>query len=158
MTAIKKIFLLAFLTLIPCACASVQEAAQAVNCKYTLADVNTADFSLGDLTLDIVFAVTNESKTTTAKMNRFEGKFYINDKEMSAISFGEYQIEPMQTQLASATLNLPFNKIGKNIAGLVTMNSISIRYKIAGTIYFDTALGELPFPVSVERDLRKDIK
>lgn len=157
MTAIRNFFFLVFLTLIPCACASVQETVQAVNCKYTLADINTADFSLGDLTLDVAFAVTNESKTTTAKMSRFEGKFYINDKEMSDISFGKYQIEPLQTQLASATLNLPFNKIGKNIAGLVTMNSISIRYKIAGTIYFDTAFGELPVPVSVERDLRKDI-
>lgn len=157
MRKIKNLLLILALALLPCACASVQEAAQAVNCKYTLADVTTADFSLGDLTLDVVFAVSNQSKTTAAKMSRFEGKFYINDKEMSNISFGKYEIPPMQTQPATATLKLPFDKVGKNIAGLVTMNSISIRYKISGTIYFDTALGELPIPVSVERDLRKDI-
>lgn len=120
-----------------------------VNCKYTLVGAQTSDFSLNNITLDVAFAITNMDRSETAKMNKFEGKLYINNKEMSDLSFGSYLIGPGETVVPTTQLSLPFNKVGKNIAGLVTMNSMAINYKIAGTAYFDTAEGEFPVPVII---------
>jgi len=127
----------------------------AVNCKYTLIGAQTSDFSLSDISLDVALAITNMDRSEVAKMNRFEGKLYVNNNEISDITFGSYQIIPGDTVLTQAHLTVPFNKVGKNIAGLVTMNSVAVKYKIAGIIYFDTPAGELPFPIVVEQQ-RKD--
>ena len=64
------------------------------------------------------------------------------------------QVEPMQSQIGKAQVVVPFDKVGKNIAGLVATNSISIKYKVVGYIYFDTVIGQLPFPVSIEQQLK----
>ncbi len=122
----------------------------AVNCKYNLVGAQTSDFSLSSITLDVAFSVTNMDRSETAKMNKFEGKLYINNKEVSDISFGSYLVGPGETVVPTAQLSIPFTKVGKNIAGLVTMNSVAINYKLAGLIYFDTPAGEIPVPVIIE--------
>lgn len=152
----KKIFILFAAVCIFTACKTVEEVKdQTVNCKYTLVGAKTEDFSLSNITTQIAVAIANMSRTKEAKLNRFEGKVYINNSEISDITFGEYIIAPLSTEVAQATLVIPFDKVGKNIAGLVTMNSISIRYKIVGTMYFDTPLGEMPFPVVINQPVQE---
>ncbi len=149
----KKIFLLLACLCGFAACSTVQSLQsmqQAVNCRYELLSANVSDFSLSDIDLDVKVGITNTSKTQAAKLNRFAGKLYINDEETTAINFGSYDIAPASTEVAKASLNLPFSKVGKNVIGLVTTNSKAINYKIKGTMYFSTPLGELPFPVVIE--------
>ncbi|MDR0645983.1 MAG: hypothetical protein LBG46_03170 [Elusimicrobiota bacterium] len=147
----KKLFpAVLFIFFIP-ACATIDNLQQAVKCKYSLAGVETVDSSFTNLTLNVAMAVTNQSKTAAAKMNRFEGKLYLNDNEVGNISFNSYEVQPSSTSIVKTQINIPFDKIGKNIAGLVIANSISINYKIVGTIYFDTPLGQLPFPITVQQ-------
>jgi hypothetical protein len=50
---------------------------------------------------------------------------------------------------------VPFTAIGKNAAGLVAANSISLKYKLTGNIYFDTPLGQIPLPIIVEPQIKK---
>lgn len=126
-----------------------------VNCKYNLLGAQTDDFSLSDISLNVAMSITNLDASEIAKMNKFEGTLFINGNDVSPISFGSYEIYPGDTVIAKTSLNLPYNKIGKNIAGLVTMNSVAIKYKIVGKAYYETAEGEIPFPIVVEQQ-RKD--
>ncbi len=152
----KKLLLVALAAFCFVSCSSIEKSAKeaaedAINCKYDLIGAEAKDFGLSSVTLQVALAVTNLSKTKEVKMNRFEGKLYINGENVSEIKFGSYEIMPGNTDIAKATLELPFNTVGKNIAGLVTTNSIALTYKIAGKIYFDTPLGEVPFPITVEQ-------
>lgn len=154
----KKFKLFLFLVLstifVP-ACSTVKNVQeQMVNCKYSLAGVSTEDVSLTNLTLSVGILVTNNSKTTTAKVNRFQGKLYLNGNDIADIAFGAIQIEPMKSEIGKAQVIVPFEKLGKNIAGLVATNSMAIKYKVAGNIYFDTPIGQLPFPVAIEQQLK----
>ena len=146
----KRLFLLFACVLGFAACSTVQSMQQAVNCRYSLLSADVTDFSLKDIDLDVKVGITNASKTQAAKLNRFAGKLYINDDEVSTITFGAYDIAPASTETAKASLNLPFTAISKNIIGLVTANSAAVKYKIKGTMYFATPIGELPFPVVIE--------
>ena len=151
-----KLFLfLLFSVIFTCSCASVKNIQeQMVNCKYSLAGVATEDVSLINLTLSVGVLITNNSKTSSAKVNRFKGKLYLNDNDVADIAFGAMQVEPMSSAVGKAQVVVPFEKIGKNIAGLVATNSMSIKYKVVGNIYFDTAIGQLPFPVAIEQQLK----
>jgi hypothetical protein len=155
MNKFRLFFVLFFASAFFCSCSTVKNMQeQMVNCKYSLAGVSTEDVSLTSLTLAVGVLVTNNSKTSPAKVNRFAGKLYINDLDIADIAFGSMQVEPMQSQIGKAQVVVPFDKVGKNIAGLVATNSISIKYKVVGYIYFDTVIGQLPFPVSIEQQLK----
>jgi hypothetical protein len=147
----KNFLIIVFSVFLIQACGTVKNVQQAVNCKYAFAGVETTDSSFSSLTLNVAMSVTNLSKTAPAKMNRFEGKLYLNNNEVSNISFESYEVQPASTSIAKTQINIPFDKIGKSIVGLVMANSISLDYKIVGTIYFDTPLGQLPFPVTVRQ-------
>lgn len=150
-----KLFLLLSLSFFVCSCASVKNMQeQMVNCKYSLAGVSTEDVSLTNLTLSVGVLIANNSKTTTAKVNRFQGKLYLNGQDIADIAFGAIQVEPMSSEIGKAQVVVPYEKIGKNIAGLVATNSMAIKYKVAGNIYFDTPIGQIPFPVAVEQQLK----
>jgi len=151
----KKLFIPVICAAALCACASVKGIQESVNCKYTLAGVEVTDAGFTNIKMNVGMAVTNNSKTNTASMNRFEGRLYINDVDVSAISFGAYEVLPSSTSVVKTTLNIPIANIGKNIAGLVAANSMSLNYKIVGKIYFDTPLGQIPFPIVVEPQIKK---
>lgn len=150
-----KSFLFLLLSFFVCSCASVKNMQeQMVNCKYSLAGVSTEDVSLTNLTLSVGVLIANNSKTTAAKVNRFQGKLYLNGQDIADIAFGAIQVEPMSSEIGKAQVVVPYEKIGKNIAGLVATNSMAIKYKVAGNIYFDTPIGQIPFPVAVEQQLK----
>ena len=147
----KNLFLLLIFTTFLCACTAVQEMQQTVNCQYDLAGVEVTEYSLNNLSADVALAITNKSKTTNARMKRFAGKVYLNDTPITDISLGEFLIAPQTTQVQKASINIPFSQIGKNVIGLVVANSQTIKYKVVGTIYFETPIGELPIPVVFTR-------
>lgn len=155
MKKFRLFLLLTFFVSFICSCTTVKNMhEQMVNCKYALANVSTEDVSLSSLTLSVGILITNNSKTTVAKVNRFAGKLYLNGQDIADISFGAMQVEPMQSEIGKAQVVVPFEKLGKNIAGLVATNSMAIKYKVAGNIYFDTPIGQLPFPVTIEQQLK----
>lgn len=144
----KNLFLFIISLTFFCACNTVQEMQQTVNCKYDLAGVEVTEYSLNNLSADVALAITNKSKTTNAKMKRFTGKVYLNDSPITDLNLGEFLVEPQSTKVEKVSINVPFSQIGKNIVGLVIANSNTIKYKVVGTIYFETPIGEIPIPVT----------
>ena len=147
----KNLFLLLISFTFLCACTSLQEMHQTANCQYDLADVEVTEYSLDNLSADIGLAITNKSKTTNARMKRFTGKVYLNDTPLTDVNLGEFLVEPQTTKVEKVSINVPFSKVGKNIIGLVLANSQTIKYKVVGTIYFESPIGEIPIPVVFAR-------
>ena len=131
-----------------CACTTIKEMNQTVNCQYDLVGAEVTEYSLSNLSADIALAITNKSKTTNARMKRFTGTAYMNNNPLTEVNLGEFLIPPNSTEVKKVTLNVPSSQIGKNIIGLVLANSQVIDYKVVGTVYFETPLGELPIPVT----------
>lgn len=130
-----------------CACTTVQEMQQTANCQYDLAGVEVTEYSLNNLSADVGLAITNKSKTTNARMKRFTGKVYLNDSPLADVNLGEFLVAPQTTKIEKVTINVPFSQISKNVLALVVANSKSVQYKVVGTIYFETPIGEIPIPV-----------
>ena len=143
----KNLFLLLISFTFLCSCTALQEMHQTANCQYDLAGVEVTEYSLDNLSADIGLAITNKSKTTNAKMKRFSGKIYLNDTPLTDVNLGEFLVEPQTTKVEKVSINVPFSKVGKNIIGLVLANSQTIKYKVVGTIYFESPIGEIPIPV-----------
>ena len=147
----KNLFLFLLSITLLCACTTVKEMQQTANCRYDLAGVEVTEYSLNNLSADIGLAITNKSKTTNARMKRFAGKLYLNDSPITDINLGEFLIAPQETKVEKVSINVPFSQVGKNIVGLVVANSQAIKYKVVGTIYFETPIGEVPIPVVFAR-------
>ena len=147
----KNLFVLILSFTFFCACTTIKEMNQTVNCQYDLAGAEVTEYSLNNLSADIALAITNKSKTTNARMKRFSGTVYMNNTPLTEVALGEFLIPPNTTQVEKVSIDVPFSKVGKNIIGLVLANSQAIEYKIVGTIYFETPLGELPIPVTFVR-------
>lgn len=147
----KNLFLIIISFAFLCACTSLQEMHQTANCQYDLAGVEVTEYSLDNLSADIGLAITNKSKTTNARMKRFTGKVYLNDTPLTDVNLGEFLVEPQTTKVEKVSINVPFSKVGKNIIGLVLANSNTMKYKVVGTIYFETPIGEIPLPVVFAR-------
>ena len=143
----KNLFFFIMSVTFLCACTTVQEMQQTANCQYDLAGVEVTEYSLNNLSADVALAITNKSKTTNARMKRFTGKVYLNDNPLTDISLGEFLIAPQTTKVEKVSINVPFSQIGKNVVGLVVANSKTVQYKVVGTIYFETPIGEIPIPV-----------
>ncbi len=144
----KKIFIFLISCIALSACTTLQEMQQTAKCQYDLAGVEVTEYSLNNLSADVALAITNKSKNINAKMKRFTGKIYLNDSPLTDINLGEFLVEPQSTKVEKVSINVPFSQVGKNIIGLVIANSQSIKYKVVGTIYFETPVGELPIPVT----------
>ena len=144
----KKIFILLLSFSFLGACVTLKEINQTVNCQYDLVGFEVTDYSLSNLSADVAMAITNKSKDTNARMTRFVGKLYVNDSPISDITLGQFVVAPLQTQVEKVSINVPFANISKNIVGLVSTNSQSVNYKVAGTLYFESPFGEIPFPVT----------
>lgn len=143
----KKIFILLLSCTLLGACITLKEINQTIDCQYDLVNVEVTEYSLNNLSADVTLAITNKSKDTNAKMTRFEGKVYLNDSPVADVNLGEFLIAPQTTQVQKVSINVPFSQISKNVIGLVIANSITIKYKVVGTIYFGSPFGEIPFPV-----------
>ena len=143
----KKLFVLLLSCTILSACITLKEINQTIDCKYDLVGVEVTEYSLDTLSADVALAITNKSKDTNARMTRFAGKVYLNDTPLTDVTLGEFLIEPQSTKVEKLSINVPFSQVGKNIIGLVLANSNTMKYKVVGTIYFATPLGEIPFPV-----------
>lgn len=143
----KNLFLLIVSFTFLCSCTTLQEMHQTANCQYDLAGVEVTEYSLDNLSADIGLAITNKSKATNARMKRFSGKVYLNDTPLTDVNLGEFLVEPQTTKVEKVSINVPFSQVGKNIVGLVLANSQTIKYKVVGTIYFESPIGEIPIPV-----------
>ncbi|ACC98085.1 hypothetical protein Emin_0530 [Elusimicrobium minutum Pei191] len=145
----KKLVILISLLIFSFACTGLQENYNMVKCKYDLVKVEPADFNINTISMNVAISIQNTSRTTAAAIKRFDGNFYVNDNSVSEIVFKDVRVEPGETKTAKSTLEIPINKLGKTLTGLVSMGSVSVDYQVRGTMYFETPLGDIPFPVTI---------
>jgi len=147
----KKILFLLGAILLISACASVQEAKNFANCKYSIQGVEVSDYNVNSISFDFYLAITNLNKKQPASIKKFEGKVWMNDVFVADMKAENVRIDAGATKIQKATINVPMKNFNAKLVGLVSMGSASVDYKIEGTAYFDTPLGEVPVPVAMGR-------
>ena len=133
------------------ACAAVQEAKNFANCKYTIRNVEVADYNINSLGFDVYLNITNLNKKADAAIKKFDGKLSMNDTYVADITFSDVRIEPGATKTQKASVTVPMKTLSTKMVGLVSMGSASVDYHIVGTAYFETPLGDVPVPVDIGR-------
>ena len=144
----KRLSLLILSSLFFFACTSMQENYNMVNCKYDLVQVQPTDFNVDSISMDVSIAISNLNKAAAAAVKKFDGDLYVNDVNVSAITLKDVRVEAGETKVVKSALEIPLKNLGK-LAGLVSMGSVSVDYKVKGTIYFTTPIGDVPFPVTI---------
>ena len=147
----RKILLLLTATFLINACATVQEAKNFANCKYTVRSVEVSDYNINSITFDIYLLITNLNKKTEAAIKKFEGKLMINETYVADINFDNVRIAAGATKTQKAVVTVPMKSLSTKMVGLVSMGSASVDYHITGTAYFETPLGDVPIPVDIGR-------
>ncbi len=133
-------------------CTSIKQAGNLKNCTYALKSVEMTRVNLASLDFTVTIAITNPSRTETAKLKRFVGVLSANETKMADITFTDIEIAPLATYSAKAKVNVPTLVLGSNLVGLLTMGSGTIDYHLTGTVYFEGPMGvEVPMPVDIGR-------
>ncbi len=132
-------------------CTTIQENINMVNCKYSLLQVEPTDFNFTSINMDVIMGITNVSKTAAAAVKRFDGDLIVNDINIAKLAFKDVKVEPNSTLNKKIPLEIPIASLGK-LAGQISMRSASVVYKVNGTMYFSTPLGEVGIPVTLYKD------
>ncbi|MCL2888250.1 MAG: LEA type 2 family protein [Elusimicrobia bacterium] len=145
----KRLLFLTLFSFFFFACASMQENYNMVNCKYDIVSVQPTDYNPDNtISMDVSIAISNLNKAAAAAVKRFEGDLYVNDVDVSALTLKDVRVEAGETKVVKSSLDVPLKNLGK-LVGLVSMGSVSVDYKVKGTIYFTTPVGDVPFPVTI---------
>ena len=147
----KKLMLLCCGIFLLGACASVQEAKNFANCKYTIRNIEVSDYNINSLGFDVYLNITNLNKKSAAAIKKFEGKFSMNEVYVADITFENVRIEAGETKTQKAVVTVPMKSLSTKLVGLVSMGSASVDYRIVGTAHFETPLGDVPVPVDFGR-------
>lgn len=148
----KKLLLPIFALLLLGACASVKEAQQTADCKFTLRSVEIAEYNVTSISFDVTIGITNLSRKQAAAIKRFEGKLDMNDQPIADVSLKDVRVEPNTTKNAKAHIVVPMSSFNSKLLGLVSMGSGTVDYHLTGTMYLEGPLGaEVPVPVDIGR-------
>lgn len=147
----KKILLFVCFAVLLSGCAAVQEAKNFANCKYTIRNVEVSDYNINSLGFDVYLNITNLNKKSAAAIKKFTGKLTMNDTYVADITFENVRIEAGETKTQKAVVTVPMKSLSTKLVGLVSMGSASVDYRIVGTAYFETPLGDVPVPVDFGR-------
>jgi hypothetical protein len=60
--------------------------------------------------MDVAMVITNMSGRNAVKMNKFEGKLYINGAEAGDVAFTSDVVNPGRSVVFKDSINLPFSK------------------------------------------------
>ena len=133
-------------------CTTVKHAANLKNCTYALKSVELSDMSLNEFNFTLTIAITNPSRTETAKLKRFVGVLDANDTKIADVTLKDIEVAPGATYNAKAKINVPTATLGSKLLGLLAMGSGTVDYHLTGTMYFEGPMGvEIPFPVDMGR-------
>lgn len=147
----KKSLLILICALSCISCASVKEAENFANCKYSMRSVEISDYDTHSLSFDVYIAITNLNRRDAAAIKKFEGKLTMNDVPVADVDFADVRVEPGTTKNQKVHLTVPMKTFNTKLLGLVSMGSATVDYHLTGTAHFDTPLGSVPIPVDIGR-------
>ena len=147
----KKLIWLCCALVLGAACASVQEAKNFANCKYTITGVEVSDYNVNSIAFTLYINITNLNKKHDASIKKFEGKLTMNEVPVADILLENIKVEAGATKPQKANVVVPMSTLNTKLIGLVSMGSATVDYHITGTSYFETPLGDVPVPIDIGR-------
>ena len=129
----KKICVALLAVLFTAACATVQEAKNFANCKYTVSGVEVTDYDVNSLSFDVFVNITNLNKKHDASIKKFDGKLTMNDVYVADIKLEDIHIDAGASSVQKAHVTVPMRSLNAKLIGLVSMGSASVDYHITGT-------------------------
>lgn len=144
----KKIpaLLIVFLTLL--SCAIIQRVA-IKNCEFRLAGSVIKEIALTYLRLGIIIDVTNPNSVDVI-LDRMRFDLYVNDKKVAnATSNLKTTIPSGASVKITPIVTLDYGQVGTALISAI--KNMSANYTLIGTVYFDTPVGTLSFPVTIAK-------
>ncbi len=142
----KRLFLLPLFVLVLSSCALVQRIALK-NCEFRLAGTAIKEIALTYLKLGIIIDVTNPNPIDVV-LDRMRFDLYINEtKVANATSNLKTTIPSGASVKVTPIVTLDYAQVGAVIVSAI--KNLSAKYKVIGTVYFDTPLGTFSFPVTI---------
>lgn len=139
----------AFMAVVIGSCASIDQRRAAQRCRFEIARVDVADFSLSYLNLSLLVNVTNPGKRD-AVIDRMDLDLYIENKKTVNVIFDGITVPSGETRSMNAIMAIPFSIMGMQLAD-ATRNNGGIHYRLAGIAYMKTAVGVVRFPVTITK-------
>lgn len=120
---------------------------QLQNCEFRLAGTSIKEIALTYLRLAINIDVTNPNRIDVV-LDRMRFDLYVNDEHVAnGVSNLKTRIPSGGSVKISPVVTLDYAQVGTAI--ISTIKNLGAKYKIVGTVYFDTPFGTMSFPVTI---------
>lgn len=142
--------LLIALLLISCG-EKIRERRAFQDCKFGLDDVHIKQLGFDNIkvNLDIIVANPNSQR---AVLDRLEFKIYGNDEHFADGVHEEMtEIPAYEKAFVYLSVSAKNKSVGKTLLSSMLSDSLTIR--LEGTAYMDTFIGEIEYPVEMEREV-----
>lgn len=117
------------------------------NCEFRLAGTEIKEIALTYLRLGILIDVTNPNRIEVV-LDRMRFDLYVNDKKIAnATSNIKKKIPSGASAKIEPVVTIDYGQAGTALISMI--KNMSARYKVVGTVYFDTPLGTFDFPVTI---------
>lgn len=117
------------------------------NCEFRLADVNIKELALTYLRLELVIDVYNPNAIEVV-VDRMKFDLYVNDERIaSGTSNFKQKIASGESGKLKPVVQVNYTEV--STALLSAIKKLSAKYKVVGTVYFDTIVGTASFPVTI---------
>ncbi len=121
--------------------------AQLQKCEFRLAGTSIKEITLSYLRLAINIDVTNPNRIDVV-LDRMRFDLYVNDEHVAnGVSNLKTRIPSGESVKISPVITIDYAQVGAAI--ISTIKNLGARYKIVGTVYFDTPFGTASFPVTI---------
>jgi LEA14-like dessication related protein len=128
-------------------CTFLEQRLAVKNCKFELSRVEIRKFSLTGLTLGLYIAITNPN-SIEVNIDKMDLDFYIEDTKTIKGLFEPVSIQPKKTMTVSAAVFIPYSIVGMSLVNDMKSKG-KINYKLVGTVFIDTQVGVMSFPVTI---------
>jgi LEA14-like dessication related protein len=149
MKKISSIPLLIIL-MFPSACVNLSQRMIVKKCRFSLEKVEVGKFSLSGMTLGIYISIYNPNKID-AVIDKMELDLYIEGQKTVHIAFDGVTVPHRTKKTINAMFDIPYSAIGVSSPETALMDGTA-HYKLAGTIYMNSSVGVLTFPVTISKD------
>ncbi|MBN2160195.1 MAG: LEA type 2 family protein [Spirochaetes bacterium] len=131
-------------------CSAIEQRRAAQHCRFEIADIEVAKFSLSDMSLSLQLKVANPG-TKVAVIDKMDLYLYIEDRKTVNVIFSGVSVPPGATKTMNALLSVPYSAMGMSLANIAKSNG-AIRYRLAGTAYMNTTMGVVKLPVTITKN------
>jgi len=114
---------------------------------FSLVRVSLIDYTLSDMTLKLDIMATNPNDID-AVIDRLDYSFYINE-ENAANGTTAKRVTVKAGGEKTISTNLTINYLNLGAAILKAVQEKRADYKIEGTVYIDTQIGSISFPIEL---------